>query len=207
LSERRVVDAGAAPLLRTPRLALQASDPALAREVLDFYTRNRVHFAPWDPTLPGDFLTLRFQRDRLIKGQRAFARGEAYRYWMRLHAEPARVIGQVHFSSVVRGAFHSATLGYQLDRSAEGEGLMREALHAAIAEMFSERVNLHRIQAAHMIENQRSAAVLARLGFEREGLAKDYLFIDGQWRDHVINALINPAFEESPATQDPLTRG
>ncbi|TMH13225.1 MAG: GNAT family N-acetyltransferase [Betaproteobacteria bacterium] len=208
MSVQRIADArraltrsgeSAASLLRTPRIVLQASEPAMAREVLDFYARNRAHFAPWDPTMPADFLTLRFQRDRLLKAQRAFARGEAYRYWMRLHDAPARVIGQIHFSSIVRGAFHSAMLGYQLDQASEGRGLMTEALGAGIAEMFSERVQLHRIQAAHMCENLRSAAVLARLGFQREGLAKHYLFIDGQWRDHVINALLNPAFKGTPA--------
>jgi ribosomal-protein-alanine N-acetyltransferase len=35
------------------------------------------------------------------------------------------------------------------------------------------------------------------LGFEREGLARRYLFIDGAWRDHVLNALINHQFEEA----------
>ena len=38
----------------------------------------------------------------------------------------------------------------------------------------------------------RSGALLARLGFEKEGYAKDYLLIDGQWRDHVLTALTTP---------------
>jgi ribosomal-protein-alanine N-acetyltransferase len=42
-------------------------------------------------------------------------------------------------------------------------------------------------------ENERSGILLERLGFVREGLAKDYLFIDGQWRDHVLTSLTNPA--------------
>ncbi len=37
-----------------------------------------------------------------------------------------------------------------------------------------------------------AAALLARLGFEKEGYAKDYLLIDGQWRDHVLTALTTP---------------
>jgi ribosomal-protein-alanine N-acetyltransferase len=57
--------------------------------------------------------------------------------------------------------------------------------------MFSPRVALHRLQAAHLPENRRSAAVLARLGFEREGVARRYLFIHGEWRDHVVHALVN----------------
>ena len=30
---------------------------------------------------------------------------------------------------------------------------------------------------------------MARLGFEKEGYAKDYLLIDGRWQDHVLTAL------------------
>ncbi|MEM6556208.1 MAG: 30S ribosomal protein S5 alanine N-acetyltransferase, partial [Pseudomonadota bacterium] len=33
-----------------------------------------------------------------------------------------------------------------------------------------------------------------RLGFAKEGVAKDYLEINGVWRDHVLTAKINPMF-------------
>ena len=49
--------------------------------------------------------------------------------------------------------------------------------------------HIHRIMANYMPHNQRSGGLLARLGFEKEGYAKDYLLIDGQWRDHVLTAL------------------
>ena len=72
---------------------------------------------------------------------------------------------------------------------------MREALEAVVAHAFSKHgMHLHRIEANHQPHNARSAAVLARLGFERQGFAKDYLFINGEWRDHVMTALINRAW-------------
>ena len=188
----------AALRLETPRLELIATDPALAPQVLAFFQRNREHFAPWDPPTPTGFYTVRAQAERLAKGQQQFAAGEAYRYWLRLLGEPTRIVGQIHFSSVARGAFHSALLGYGIDADFEGCGLMHEAVQAGIAEMFSPRVQLHRIQAAHLAENLRSAAVLARLGFEREGVARKYLYIDGAWRDHVINALLNDTMDAPP---------
>ena len=66
---------------------------------------------------------------------------------------------------------------------------MREALQATLADAFSPRVGLHRVQANVRPENTRSLALLDRLGFEREGLAREYLFIDGAWRDHVLHEL------------------
>jgi ribosomal-protein-alanine N-acetyltransferase len=182
--------------IATERLLLTAGDESMAEAVADFYSRNRRHFAPWDPPTPERFYTTAAQAERLRAGLRAFAEGAAFRYWLLPADTPARVIGSIHFSQVSRGAFHNAALGYALDQAQQGRGLMHEALSAAIEEMFSPRVNLHRLQAAYRPENRRSAAVLRRLGFRLEGLARDYLFIDGAWRDHQIAALTNPQFTE-----------
>jgi ribosomal-protein-alanine N-acetyltransferase len=182
----------------TERLLLQAGDETLAEAVADFQLRNRRHFAPWDPPTAESFYTAAGQAERIRLGLKAFSEGAGFRYWLSPLDRPARLIGSVHFSQVARGAFHSCVLGYALDERLQGRGLMHEALGAAIDEMFSPRVNLHRIQAAYRPENKRSAAVLARLGFRVEGLAKDYLFIDGAWRDHQLTALTNPAFNEPP---------
>ena len=188
-------------VLATPRLRLVAGGPALASAVCRFLQRNRAHLRPWDPPLAPDFLTLAAQMRRLQQGLVAFQSASAFRYWLL----PARdvpesdggiteVLGSIHFSQVTRGAFHNATLGYALDQAHVGQGLMTEALQAGLAEMFSPRVNLHRVQAAWRPENHRSGAVLARLGFRPEGLARDYLFIDGAWRDHQLAAITNPDF-------------
>ena len=95
---------------------------------------------------------------------------------------------------MVHGAFCSSHLGYALDAQSQGQGLMHEALEAAIAEAFSPRINLHRLQAAVRPENTRSLAVLQRLGFAVIGLARHYLFIDGAWRDHLLLDRHNPGF-------------
>lgn len=182
--------------INTERLLLQAGDPGLAEALADFYQRNRRHFSRWDPPTAEGFYTAPVQAERQRIGLKAFSEGTGFRYWLSPADDARRVIGSVHFSQVSRGAFHSCVLGYALDEQCQGRGLMHEALSAAIEEMFAPLVNLHRIQAAYRPENRRSAAVLARLGFRIEGLAKDYLFIDGAWRDHQITAMTNPDFNE-----------
>jgi ribosomal-protein-alanine N-acetyltransferase len=62
-------------------------------------------------------------------------------------------------------------------------------------------MRLHRIMANHRPENVRSARLLERLGFVREGVAKDFLFIDGAWCDHVLTSLTHGAFD--PAWIEP----
>ena len=184
----------AQPLLLTARLRLVAPDESLATALVEFHERNRAHLAPWDPPSDAAFFTAADQARRLHEGAAAFAAGTGYRWLLQPIGDTHRVIGSVNFSNIVRGAFQSCTLGYALDQTLEGQALMTEALRVAIAEMFSRRVNLHRIQAAFRPENWRSGEVLKRLGFEDEGVAPDYLFIDGMWRVHRITALHNKNF-------------
>ena len=198
---------GLAPLARyeitTARLRLVAGDPGLAPAVCEFQRRNRAHFARWDPPTADSFYTLESQSARVALGITAFQNDTAYRWWLidatrcggsRLPSSDVEVIGSLHFSQVSRGAFQSAMLGYALDEAYVGQGLMSEAIAAGLEEVFSPRVNLHRVQAAYRPENLRSARVLERLGFHKEGLAPDYLYIDGAWRNHIVTSLRNPAF-------------
>jgi len=186
--------------LETERLVLRASDPALALAATDFYRRNREVHARWNPPLPESMFSVDGQRERLAEAAAAAASGTGLGWWIFAIGEPEFALGQIHFSQIARRAFHNAMLGYAIDAAHEGRGLMREALAAALAEAFQPRMRLHRVQANVRPENTRSLALLARLGFENEGLAREYLFIDGAWRDHVMTALRNPAWptDEAP---------
>ena len=180
--------------LLTARLRLVAPDRRLAAALAEFHDENRAHLAPWDPPSDAEARSAAIQARRLDEAAAAFDAGSSYRYLMQPIGDPGKVIGTVHFSNVLRGAFQSCTLGFALGQAYEGQALMNEALRTAIGEMFSPRINLHRIQAAFRPENWRSAEVLKRLGFGDEGVAPDYLFIDGSWRVHRVVALLNRGF-------------
>ena len=190
-------------LLLTPRLRLVAADESLGAALAEFHDRNRAHLAPWDPPTEPGFYTAAVQTRRLRNAAAAFAAGTGFRYLLQPIGDTQRVIGTVHFSNIVRGAFQSCSLGYALDQAFEGQALMTEALRCAIGEMFSPRVNVHRIQAAYRPENWRSAEVLKRLNFHDVGVCPDYLFIDGLWRTHRLVALLNKDFVE-PVAWRPL---
>ncbi len=125
-----------------------------------------------------------------------YENGAVVRWVLCLREDPHRVIGRVNYTQIARGPFQSCMLGYAIDAGHEGRGLMREALEATIEHVFAV-LRLHRIQANYVPDNQRSGRLLERLGFVREGLAKNYLYINGAWRDHVLTARLNPAFDTS----------
>jgi len=51
-------------------------------------------------------------------------------------------------------------------------------------------LRLHRIEAACIPDNVRSVRVLEKAGFQREGLLRAYLRINGSWQNHYLYALI-----------------
>lgn len=181
--------------LQSPRLRLAPADPALAGRVAAFFARNAAHLAPWEPRRAqlADALTQRLSLEQMAQ---AFAEGSGWRWLLLSQDDDSRVLGSVAVSNVVRGFHRSASLGYALDAEAQGQGLMHEALQSVIEHVFSPAVNLHRLQAAVRPENGRSLVLLDRLGFARIGLAKDYLCIDGAWRDHWLLERLNPDFRK-----------
>jgi ribosomal-protein-alanine N-acetyltransferase len=66
---------------------------------------------------------------------------------------------------------------------------MFDAIRALLPFVFQTLV-LHRIEAACLPENEASRNLLGKVGFREEGLARKYLLINGEWRDHIQFALL-----------------
>jgi len=184
------------PTLITPRLIVEHMAPGHAEALADFFRRNDQHLAPWDPPRPAGIMEPEFWTAECERAVEEHEHGAVVRWVLRLRTAPERVIGRVNYTQIARGPFQSCMLGYAIDGVHEGRGLMREALEATIEHVFTV-IGLHRIQASFVPDNHRSGRLLERLGFAREGLAKNYLYINGAWRDHVLTARINPAFDTS----------
>ena len=146
------------------------------------YQRNRGHLAPWDPTRTEDFFT---EAGQLSQTRELLALREMDASLPLVLVDGQEVAGGMTLSGIVRGAFQSATVGYWLDRDHTGRGLASAAL-AALIEAARDQYGLHRLQAATLLANHASQSVLTRAGFERIGVAPNYLQIAGRWQDHVL---------------------
>jgi len=190
------------PEIATGRLLVRLARPGMEGPVADFLSTNFPgHLDRWSPPVGPGFFTAGFWREKLRLGVEEFHTDRSVRFVIQMRAgtdarlpADAPIVGTCNFTNIVRGPFQACHLGYQVALAQQGQGVMHEALTAAIGYMFTER-RLHRIMANYRPENYRSAKLLQRLGFRREGLAENYLFIDGSWRDHVLTALVNPAFD------------
>ncbi len=179
------------PLIRTKRLVLTIPDERAAPRMLDYVLENREHFAPWSPPEPEGYYTEKYWRDYLVRARREFQQGSSLRLVFFLRDEPEGAVqGDCNFTNFTRGAFQACYLGYKIAKGAEGRGLMHEALTAAINYAF-ETLRMHRIMENYIPTNERSGRLLKRLGFTVEGYARDYLIINGAWRDHLMTSLTN----------------
>jgi [ribosomal protein S5]-alanine N-acetyltransferase len=190
------------PELHTQRLTVRLARPGMQAAMARFLADNYPgHLERWSPPVASAFFTEAFWRERLAIAVEEFQAGRAARFVLQAPGrDNAPILGTCNYTNIVRGPFQACHLGYQIAREREGQGLMEEALRACNAFAF-DTLRLHRIMANHRPENERSARLLQRLGFAREGLAKDYLFIDGAWRDHVLTSLTHPAWD--PAWIEP----
>ena len=178
------------PNLQAERVRLVPLFNARPSAIIAYFERNKAHLAPTDPPHPDGFFTESFWAEKIDKAKLEYEADSAVRFVIQEKDDPIEVVGTLSFTQIARGPFQACYLGYAIDQSLQGRGLMTEAAREAIQFMFSE-FNIHRIMANYMPENKSSARVLEKLDFIIEGRAKDYLFINGAWRDHVLTSLTN----------------
>jgi ribosomal-protein-alanine N-acetyltransferase len=165
-------------------VVLRALEPAEAAALLDLRLRNRRHFAATEPLRDGDWFTLERQRRELEAEAAARAAGLSLTFGVFADGVLA---GRLALTSIVRGAFLSAYLGYAIDESHSGRGIGTAAVVQAIDHAWA--AGLHRVQAAVSLDNPASKRVLAKVGFRREGLAQRYLNLAGRWTDQELWAI------------------
>ena len=176
--------------LRTERLILSVPTPVSAGAVTDYLLKNRSFHQPYQMIHGDEYYTKREQKQYLKSDMDAFFKGTQFGFWLRERSDPSTIIGRLSFTGIVRGALQSCLMGYHIDQDKQGEGLMTEAIFEGCRYMFEIR-GIHRIQADIMPDNLRSLHTIKRCGFVCQGLNREYMAIDGQWRDHMIFSRIN----------------
>ena len=174
-------------MLTTERLVLVGPEVIKASVLLDYHLQNADHFAQAGGTMPE---SQRICRQRLKAETTLWKNDRSYRFYGLLDNE---LILDVSLSNLVRGVFQGAHLGYKIAGGHARQGLMTEAVDAVVTHAFT-RLRLHRLMANYQPWNTASGRILEKLGFEREGFAREYLFINGQWRDHVLTSKTNKNF-------------
>ena len=167
--------------LRYPRPADYAVWAKLRGDSRDFLT-------PWEPVWADDELTRGAFRRRIKRYQKETRLDSAYVFFVLRESDDA-LLGGCTLSNVRRGVTQCCTLGYWVGAKFARQGYMTKAVKVLVPFIFR-TLGLHRIEAACLTDNDASKSLLARTGFQQEGLARRYLLINGKWADHLLFALL-----------------
>ena len=178
---REPVLRGTGVVLRYPELSDYGAWSALREE-------SRAFLSPWEPVWAPDDLTRAGFRRRIRRYQREIRTDTAYPFFI-YRKGGNELMGACTISQLRRGVAQSAALGYWIGAPHARQGHMYEALGLLFPFVF-EVLGLHRIEAACIPENKPSRGLLTKLGFREEGRARRYLQINGEWRDHILYALL-----------------
>ncbi|MDP6706801.1 MAG: GNAT family protein [Alphaproteobacteria bacterium] len=190
------------PLLRGRKVYLRPPQPGDWADWARLRAESREFLTPWEPTWAADELTRNAFRRRLRRYGRDAREGYGYAFFV-FRASDDSLLGGLTLSNVRRGVTQSCSLGYWMGKPHAGQGYMTDALGTVLQFVF-DSLGLHRLEAACLPSNERSKAVLRRVGFDEEGLARQYLKINGTWRDHVLFALL--ASDPRPTVNRPGRR-
>jgi ribosomal-protein-serine acetyltransferase len=159
---------------------LEESDAEALYAVVD---ANRHYLARWLPWAAGQTLegTVTFIRAT----RRQLANDDGFQSAI---VEDDRIIGMVGFHAV-SWQQRSTSIGYWLAESAQGRGIMTNAVRALTDHALTVwRLNRVEIRAA--VENERSRSIPERLGFRQEGILTRAELVGDRYVDHVVYAIL-----------------
>lgn len=177
------------PELPTARLLLRGFRPGDEAAFQEFATAEDFwRFLP-GPALTPELVT------RFIAARVAEAANPSGRDWVFAVEEMRmqRAIGMVRLS-IASVEHRQGNIGFSMDGRIRGQGYASEAMRALLDFGFV-TLGLHRITALADVENDRSHAVLEKLGFRREGRLRQNFLVRGIWRDSDLFALLRGEWE------------
>lgn len=191
------------PVVRGHGVVLRPPRPDDFETWADLRDRSRDFLRPWEPIWPVDDLARSAFRRRIRRYQQEIQDDSAYPFFIFRESDMA-LVGGLTLGMVRRGVSQAATLGYWMGAPYAGRGLMTRAVRGVAAYAF-EDLRLRRLEAACVPANVPSRRLLERVGFLREGYARQYLCINGVWQDHLLYALLRSDLrvEQAADTRSP----
>lgn len=173
------------PTLHTPRLTLRPMTVSDTDAVAKMIRDSQAEFTRWFGWASSS--TRPAVKEYIQSAEEAMALGSAWHYVILLWS--GKLVGRVGLSEI-DAVNRSAELGYMLRTDAEGSGVMTEAARGLLTHAFGPG-RLHRVAAYADCENERSRRVLARLGFQPEGIVRHMSCHPARgWRDHSSYSLL-----------------
>ncbi len=174
----------------TNRLILKVLGTDYSADVLRFYEKDKELFERFETDRAPNFYTDAHQSNILRVEYALFLKLQMVRFYVFLKEDPSTIIGTVSLYDISM-PFARADVGYKFSSAYHHKGYASEAMEKLIDIAFTE-MDLHRLCARVQPDNRPSIRLLKGLGFEKEGVCRDYMRMHGKWIDHLQYSLIAP---------------
>lgn len=174
----------------TSRLVLKVLEPDYAVDVLQFYLDDKELFEKYEMERCANFYTESHQRTLLHAEFGLALKLQQIRFYVFLKEHPTQIIGTVCLYDI-SNIYSRAELGYKFASKQHRKGYASEAVEKILDIAFTE-LDLHRVSAHVLATNEPSIRLLKGLGFDLEGICRDYLYLHGVWTDHLQYSLTAP---------------
>ncbi|HEX7040554.1 MAG TPA: GNAT family protein [Trueperaceae bacterium] len=169
-------------------LALRLTELHHAAGVYELVERDREHLRRW---IPWTATATREWVEELVADELArFGAGRGWRAELCYRGEPMGLIWLHEWG----GAGGSTEVGYLVAKEHEGKGLVTRSLRALIDHFFAER-GVGRVAIGLDARNERSLAVVQRLGLRPEAVLRRVIVVDGEPADLSIFGLLREEYE------------
>ncbi|RAK52961.1 GNAT family N-acetyltransferase [Phenylobacterium deserti] len=163
------------PILETERLRLSPLTPEDASDIFPLMDDPEV-MAYWDsPEVDDPDLVA-----EIVASQVAQMRQGLALHWSMRALDAEGFIGCCGLTEIDR-RHKRAEVGFMLSREAWGQGFALESMRTVIA--YAASNGLRKLTARTHLGNRRSENLLAKLGFQKEGLLRGHVLKDGDRRD------------------------
>lgn len=172
-------------------LALRLTERHHTADVYRLVERDRAHLERWIPwtasATPASVEAL--VADELSR----FAAGDGWRAELCYRGEPVGMMWLHEWG----GEGGSTEVGYLVAREHEGKGLVTRALRALIDHFFVER-RVGRVAIGLDVRNERSLAVVRRLGLAPEAVLRRVIVVGGEPADLSLFGMLHEEYEPPP---------
>lgn len=177
--------------LRGDRIKIEILTSKDSVELLNYYEKNKKHLEIYEELREESFYTVERQNKIIMQQYSEFLNGRNMFCGI---FKDNHIIGIIQMYNILWGIHKSAIVGYSIDEENEGKGYMKEAIRL-IEDYAFNKLKLHRLEAATLVNNERSKHVLRSCGFKEIGVSKEYMFIYGSWQDHCIFSKVNSLYK------------
>ncbi|MDH5410136.1 MAG: GNAT family N-acetyltransferase [Alphaproteobacteria bacterium] len=175
-------------VLEGPRVFLRPPVTRDAAAWMALRQASQNFLQPWEPTWPPDGCSAAAFHRRRLQIRDDWRAGIGYSFLI-FENDGGEILGGITLSNVRLGVARTGSLGYWVGAPHARKGYMTEAVRCVLEYSFGS-LQLHRIEAACLPDNEASKGLLRKCGFREEGLAREYLKINGRWCDHVTFGIL-----------------